>query len=222
MRKKTLDKTCKYGLGTCVDLLRKCVHFNRMIDEKFGTLDVRLRGLEKRKERKECFSRDEEYKGQEGFEMDGEDVKKRGKLDWFRLEDEDEDEDKDEIKGLIWSSRDFMVKGGTWETLLPLQSFGILVFYWKVDIFVEERIDTIVHAPPRSLLLLVPRQGSMGQEHHLQEKKYPLRKKVLLQMLELKLESEEDSTMALELIRFVKKLLAELEPEDSNGDEEDL
>ncbi|GJR67569.1 hypothetical protein Tco_0013634 [Tanacetum coccineum] len=61
-----------------------------------------------------------------------------------------------------------MVKGGTWETLLPLQSFRILVFYWKVDIFVEERIDTIVHAPPRSLLFLVPRQGSMGQEHHLQ------------------------------------------------------
>ncbi|GJY30491.1 putative ribonuclease H-like domain-containing protein [Tanacetum coccineum] len=57
---------------------------------------------------------------------------------------------------------------------------------------------------------------------YLVEKKYPLRKKVLLQMLELKLESEEDSTMALELIRFVKKLLAELEPEDSDGDEEDL
>ncbi|GJT63599.1 putative ribonuclease H-like domain-containing protein [Tanacetum coccineum] len=54
------------------------------------------------------------------------------------------------------------------------------------------------------------------------EKKYPLRKKVLLQMLELKLESEEDSTMALELIRFVKKIVAELEPEDSDGDEEDL
>ncbi|GKF64893.1 hypothetical protein Tco_0188341, partial [Tanacetum coccineum] len=50
--------------------------------------------------------------------------------------------------------------------------------------------------------------------HMLVKKKYPLRKKVLLQMLELKLESEEDSTMALELIRFVKKLLAELEPED--------
>ncbi|GJR72573.1 hypothetical protein Tco_0084938 [Tanacetum coccineum] len=58
--------------------------------------------------------------------------------------------------------------------------------------------------------------------HMLVEKKYPLRKKVLLQMLKLKLESEEDSTMALELIRFVKKLLAELEPEDSDGDEEDL
>ncbi|GJT80945.1 putative reverse transcriptase domain-containing protein [Tanacetum coccineum] len=58
--------------------------------------------------------------------------------------------------------------------------------------------------------------------HMLVEKKYHLRKKVLVQMLKLKLESEEDSTMALELIRFVKKLLAELEPEDVDGDEEDL
>ncbi|GKC16042.1 ribonuclease H-like domain-containing protein [Tanacetum coccineum] len=48
--------------------------------------------------------------------------------------------------------------------------------------------------------------------HMLVEKKYPLRKKVLMQMLKLKLESEEDSTMALELIRFIKKILAELEP----------
>ncbi|GJR33181.1 hypothetical protein Tco_1109413 [Tanacetum coccineum] len=54
------------------------------------------------------------------------------------------------------------------------------------------------------------------------KKKYPLRRKVLLQMLELKLESEEDNTMALELNRFVKKLIAELEPEDSDGNEEDL
>ncbi|GJT98751.1 hypothetical protein Tco_1094269 [Tanacetum coccineum] len=37
--------------------------------------------------------------------------------------------------------------------------------------------------------------------HMLVEKKYPLRKEVLMQMLKLKLESEEDSTMALELIR---------------------
>ncbi|GJU89940.1 putative ribonuclease H-like domain-containing protein, partial [Tanacetum coccineum] len=50
--------------------------------------------------------------------------------------------------------------------------------------------------------------------HMLVEKKYPLRKKVLMQMLKLKLESEEDSTMALELIRFIKKILAELEPEE--------
>ncbi|GKA55367.1 hypothetical protein Tco_0754316 [Tanacetum coccineum] len=54
------------------------------------------------------------------------------------------------------------------------------------------------------------------------EKHYPLRKKVLVQMLKLKLESEEDNSMALELIRFVKKLIAELEPENSDGDEEDL
>ncbi|GJT61644.1 hypothetical protein Tco_1005177 [Tanacetum coccineum] len=58
--------------------------------------------------------------------------------------------------------------------------------------------------------------------HMLVEKKYPLRKKVLLQIPELKLEFEEDSTMALELIRFVKKLIAELEPENSNGDGKDL
>ncbi|GJU84804.1 hypothetical protein Tco_1292350 [Tanacetum coccineum] len=58
--------------------------------------------------------------------------------------------------------------------------------------------------------------------HMLIEKKYPLRKKVLLKMLELKLESEEDSTMALELIRFVKKQIAELEPEDSDRDEKDF
>ncbi|GKE01945.1 hypothetical protein Tco_1389928 [Tanacetum coccineum] len=44
--------------------------------------------------------------------------------------------------------------------------------------------------------------------------KYPLRKEVLMQMLKLKLESEEDNTMALELIRFIKKLLGELEPEE--------
>ncbi|GJR40150.1 hypothetical protein Tco_1215834 [Tanacetum coccineum] len=37
--------------------------------------------------------------------------------------------------------------------------------------------------------------------HMLVEKKYPLRKEVLMRMLKLKLESEEDSTMALELIR---------------------
>ncbi|GKE69313.1 hypothetical protein Tco_1527385, partial [Tanacetum coccineum] len=46
--------------------------------------------------------------------------------------------------------------------------------------------------------------------HMLVEKKYSLRKKVLVQMLKLKLESEEDSTMALELIK------------DFDGDEEDL
>ncbi|GJS47488.1 putative ribonuclease H-like domain-containing protein, partial [Tanacetum coccineum] len=58
--------------------------------------------------------------------------------------------------------------------------------------------------------------------HMLVEKQYPLRKKVLVQMLELKLESEEDNTIALELIRFVKKINVELEPENSDGNEKDL
>ncbi|GJV50922.1 putative ribonuclease H-like domain-containing protein [Tanacetum coccineum] len=68
--------------------------------------------------------------------------------------------------------------------------------------------------------LLVTKEGLVI--HMLVEKKYPLRKKVLLQMLELKLESKEESTMALELIRFVKKLLAELESKDSDGIEKGL
>ncbi|GKF75385.1 hypothetical protein Tco_0224829 [Tanacetum coccineum] len=58
--------------------------------------------------------------------------------------------------------------------------------------------------------------------HMLVENKYPLRKEVLSQMLELKLESEEDSTIALELIRFVKKQIAELEPKNFDRDEKDL
>ncbi|GJY09339.1 hypothetical protein Tco_0377524 [Tanacetum coccineum] len=44
--------------------------------------------------------------------------------------------------------------------------------------------------------------------HMLTEKKYPLKKEILVQMLNLRLESEEESTMALELIRFIKKVLA--------------
>ncbi|GJU49253.1 hypothetical protein Tco_1218808 [Tanacetum coccineum] len=50
--------------------------------------------------------------------------------------------------------------------------------------------------------------------HMLVEKKYPLRKEVLMQMLKLKLESEKESIMALKLIKFVKKILAELESEE--------
>ncbi|GJZ03574.1 putative reverse transcriptase domain-containing protein [Tanacetum coccineum] len=42
--------------------------------------------------------------------------------------------------------------------------------------------------------------------HMLIEKKYPLKKEIVVQMLKLKLESEEESTMALELIRFIKKM----------------
>ncbi|GJR31041.1 hypothetical protein Tco_1107273 [Tanacetum coccineum] len=53
--------------------------------------------------------------------------------------------------------------------------------------------------------------------HMLVESRYPLTKEVLSQMLELKLETEEESSMALELIKFVKQQLEEFE--DSNDDD---
>ncbi|GJW71760.1 hypothetical protein Tco_0128677 [Tanacetum coccineum] len=58
--------------------------------------------------------------------------------------------------------------------------------------------------------------------HMLVENKYPFKKEVMSQLLKLKLETEGDSIMALELIRFVKKQIVELEPEVSDGDEKDL
>ncbi|GJV83834.1 hypothetical protein Tco_1523732 [Tanacetum coccineum] len=52
--------------------------------------------------------------------------------------------------------------------------------------------------------------------HMLIEKKYPLKKEIVVQMLKLKLESEEESTMALELIRFIKKVRI-LQKSQENG-----
>ncbi|GJT67887.1 hypothetical protein Tco_1019367 [Tanacetum coccineum] len=48
------------------------------------------------------------------------------------------------------------------------------------------------------------------------KKKFLYKKEILVQMLNLKLESEEESTMALELIRFIKKVLADLESEEQD------
>ncbi|GJU03565.1 hypothetical protein Tco_1113903, partial [Tanacetum coccineum] len=85
---------------------------------------------------------------------------------------------------------------------------------WKTECLgTKPQVDKGVHT-------LVTEAGLVI--HMLVEKKYPLRKKVLVQMLKLKLESEEDSTMALKLIKFIKKLLAALEFEYFDGDEEDL
>ncbi|GJY67052.1 hypothetical protein Tco_0469290 [Tanacetum coccineum] len=89
------------------------------------------------------------------------------------------------------------------------------VYHMVMDRYLDEILKDLIRVHT-----LVTEAGLVI--HMLVEKKYPLRKKVLLKMLELKLESKEDSTMAIELIRFVKKLLGELEPEDSDGDEEDL
>ncbi|GKC07316.1 hypothetical protein Tco_0998926 [Tanacetum coccineum] len=41
------------------------------------------------------------------------------------------------------------------------------------------------------------------------EKKYPLKKEILEKMINLKIEAEEESTMAHELIKFIKSHIAE-------------
>ncbi|GKC41815.1 hypothetical protein Tco_1059537, partial [Tanacetum coccineum] len=41
------------------------------------------------------------------------------------------------------------------------------------------------------------------------EKKYPLKKEILEKMINLKIEAEEDSNMAIELIKFIKSQIAE-------------
>ena len=51
--------------------------------------------------------------------------------------------------------------------------------------------------------------GEPMRVNMLVEKKYPLSKGVLKQMLDLKLEAEEESTMAFELIKFIKSWLEE-------------
>ncbi|GKD31024.1 hypothetical protein Tco_1241802 [Tanacetum coccineum] len=51
-------------------------------------------------------------------------------------------------------------------------------------------------------------------DHHIPL--YPLIKEVLSQLLDLKLETEEESTMALELIKFVKQQLEELGDSDDD------
>ncbi|GJR69837.1 ribonuclease H-like domain-containing protein [Tanacetum coccineum] len=54
--------------------------------------------------------------------------------------------------------------------------------------------------------------------HMLVENRYPLTKEVLSQLLDLKLETEEESTMALELIKFVKQQLEEFgDSDDGTG-----
>ncbi|GJR58655.1 putative ribonuclease H-like domain-containing protein [Tanacetum coccineum] len=55
LRSEAIKKIVSMGLVNlqCQVKTQRCDHFNRMIDEKFRISDVRLRGLEKRKERKE-------------------------------------------------------------------------------------------------------------------------------------------------------------------------
>ncbi|GJZ12417.1 putative ribonuclease H-like domain-containing protein [Tanacetum coccineum] len=52
--------------------------------------------------------------------------------------------------------------------------------------------------------------------HMLIEKKYPLKKEIVVQMFNAKNKSKKESTMALELIRFIKKVLADLESKEED------
>ncbi|GJZ85697.1 putative reverse transcriptase domain-containing protein, partial [Tanacetum coccineum] len=51
--------------------------------------------------------------------------------------------------------------------------------------------------------------GTSIQINMLVEKKYPLKKAILEKMINLKIEAEEDSNMAIELIKFIKSQIAE-------------
>ncbi|GKD87877.1 hypothetical protein Tco_1359031 [Tanacetum coccineum] len=51
--------------------------------------------------------------------------------------------------------------------------------------------------------------GKLMEINMLVEKKYPLIKELLENILNLQLEAEEESTMAFELIKFIKSLLEE-------------
>ncbi|GKA71949.1 hypothetical protein Tco_0778165 [Tanacetum coccineum] len=84
--------------------------------------------------------------------------------------------------------------------------FGITQQNWKL--IIELPSSTGVHTIMTSTGLVI---------HMFVENRYPLAKEVLSNMLELKLETEEESSMALELIKFVKQQLEEFE--DSNDDD---
>ncbi|GJR54533.1 hypothetical protein Tco_1405054 [Tanacetum coccineum] len=56
----------------------------------------------------------------------------------------------------------------------------------------------------------------------LTENRYPLERSVLSQILELKLQAEEESETALELIKFIKKQIKEMDLEMIKGDEKDV
>ncbi|GKA01024.1 hypothetical protein Tco_0673689, partial [Tanacetum coccineum] len=91
----------------------------------------------------------------------------------------------------------------------------------------RKRLEEMKKAKPKTTSLAQVAMGSSSQllppkrQLHpllpLQLNRYPLTQEVLSQMLDLKLETEEESTIALELIKFVKQQLEEFE--DSNDDE---
>ncbi|GJV21815.1 hypothetical protein Tco_1370835 [Tanacetum coccineum] len=81
---------------------------------------------------------------------------------------------------------------------------GLTMLSMKVDIIAKEGIETIVCAPPRSLLPFVPRQRSMGQEHYLQGLK--LRRSSHTQMLKSSKKANERITTKIALDSLLDRL----------------
>ncbi|GKA32846.1 hypothetical protein Tco_0719213 [Tanacetum coccineum] len=69
---------------------------------------------------------------------------------------------------------------------------------------VQERFKSSLGSGVHSLFL----DGTSIQINMLVEKKYPLKKEILEKMINLKIEAEEESTMAHELIKFIKYQIA--------------
>ncbi|GJR40485.1 hypothetical protein Tco_1216169 [Tanacetum coccineum] len=65
------------------------------------------------------------------------------------------------------------------------------------------------HTPGSDEVYTLFMDGTPMEINMLVEKKYPLIKKLLEKMLTLQLEAEEESTMAFELIKFIKSMLEE-------------
>ncbi|GKD94940.1 hypothetical protein Tco_1374777 [Tanacetum coccineum] len=62
---------------------------------------------------------------------------------------------------------------------------------------------------PEVTMLIFQKNGTSIQINMLVEKKYPLKKAILEKMINLKLEAEEESTMAHKLLKFIKSHIEE-------------
>ncbi|GJS59457.1 hypothetical protein Tco_0654241 [Tanacetum coccineum] len=94
--------------------------------------------------------------------------------------------------------------------LMGIDSLLIRAIFDAITAYGVNEGDLTEPSPSTTIPDSIPESsgGNLGVE-----KKYPLRKKVLLQMLELKLESEEDSTMDLECLDLSRDT-CRLEPKD--------
>ncbi|GJT66660.1 hypothetical protein Tco_1018140 [Tanacetum coccineum] len=206
----------KKGAGT-----KKANNIKEESKEEAGTRKRKLGTRKKMKSRKKRFRHGT-----------SEDKKENDELKLCLTIAPDEDKEFDETKGLEESNLNVVIRSNGqrryFSTLMR-----VLSIFDKEDLNVVYKLvmDRYQNEVPESfdrvfwgdlIIMFNPNdEDEIGHSYACREK-VSFEKESLSQCWNLKLESEEDSTMALELIRFVKKLIAELEHEDSNGNEEDL